>query len=84
MAQINLRVDDELKEESTRILNMLGMDVTGAIKIFLKQVVLQEGIPFDVTLKKPELMQALDDLEKGRIESFSDVKTLMEDLNDDN
>ena len=34
MAQINLRLDDRLKEDSTKILNDLGMDVTGAIKIF--------------------------------------------------
>ena len=83
MAQINIRVEEELKEESTKILNELGMDITGAMKIFLKQVVLQEGIPFDVTLKKPGIIQALEDIQKGRVEQFDDIDSLMKELNDE-
>ncbi|MFW3579317.1 type II toxin-antitoxin system RelB/DinJ family antitoxin [Vagococcus fluvialis] len=83
MAQISLRLDDQLKEESTKILNDLGMDVTGAIKIFLTQVVLQEGIPFEVSLKKPELMKALEDIENNRTSSFNNLEELMADLTDE-
>lgn len=43
MAQINVRIDDDLKKESIRILDSLGLDLTSAVKMFLKQVVLQEG-----------------------------------------
>lgn len=83
MAQINLRLDDRLKEDSTKILNDLGMDVTGAIKIFLTQVVLQQGIPFDVSLKKPDLLKALEDIENNNVSSFDNINELMKDLNDE-
>lgn len=83
MAQINVRVEEELKEESSKILNELGMDITGAIKIFLKQVVLQEGIPFDVTLKKPEIIQALEDIENGKVKQFDNINSLMKELNNE-
>ena len=83
MAQINLRVDDELKKESTDIFNKLGLDMTGAVKMFLTQVVLQEGIPFDVTLKKPEMMKALEDIENNRIQTFNSVDELLADLNNE-
>lgn len=84
MAQINIRVEEKLKEDSTKILNELGMDITGAIKIFFKQVVLQEGIPFDVTLKRPEIIQALEDIEKGKVKQFDNISSLMEELNNEN
>ncbi|MGX4687169.1 type II toxin-antitoxin system RelB/DinJ family antitoxin [Vagococcus sp. JNUCC 83] len=84
MAQINLRLDDRLKEDSTKILNDLGMDVTGAIKIFLTQVVLQQGIPFDVSLKKPDILKALEDIENNNVSSFDNINDLMKDLNDEN
>ncbi|CAA6827180.1 MAG: Unknown protein [uncultured Thiotrichaceae bacterium] len=44
------RVEPELKGNAERILNQLGMNTTQAINIFLKQVELHKGLPFDVQL----------------------------------
>lgn len=82
MANINIRIDDELKEESKEILDSLGVDLTSGIKIFLKQVVLSNGIPFELTLNKPDIIYALEDIQSGRIESFDSVSDLMKELNE--
>ncbi len=50
MSQIAVRVDDELKKEATAIFNELGLDMSTAVKLFLKQSVLTKSIPFDVKL----------------------------------
>lgn len=50
MSQIAVRVDDQLKKEATAIFNELGLDMTTAIKLFLKQSVLTRSIPFEVKL----------------------------------
>jgi addiction module antitoxin, relB/dinJ family len=50
MSQIAVRVDDELKKEATVIFNELGLDMSTAVKLFLKQSVLTKSIPFDVKL----------------------------------
>jgi addiction module antitoxin, relB/dinJ family len=50
MSQIAVRVDDELKKEATAIFNELGLDMSTAVKLFLKQSVLTRSIPFDVKL----------------------------------
>ena len=50
MSQIAVRVDDELKKEATLIFNELGLDMTTAVKLFLKQSVLTRSIPFEVKL----------------------------------
>ncbi|EFX57907.1 type II toxin-antitoxin system RelB/DinJ family antitoxin [Streptococcus sp. M334] len=50
MSQIAVRVDDELKKQATAIFNELGLDMSTAVKLFLKQSVLTRSIPFDVKL----------------------------------
>lgn len=84
MAQINVRIDDKLKEESKEIFDGLGIDLTTGIKIFLTKVVREKGIPFDMTVKNDNLEQALDEMNKGDYKTFNTVKELMQDLNDEN
>lgn len=50
MPQIAVRIDDQLKKEATAIFNELGLDMTTAVKLFLKQSVLTRSIPFEVKL----------------------------------
>ena len=50
VSQIALRVVDELKKEATAIFNELGLDMSIAVKLFLKQSVLTRSIPFEVKL----------------------------------
>lgn len=45
-----MRLDPELKEEALRILEPLGLNLTGAVNIFLKAVVRENGLPFDMKM----------------------------------
>ncbi len=47
---IQVRVDDDLKQDSDRLFKALGTDTTTAIRMFLKKAVASKGFPFDVTL----------------------------------
>lgn len=49
-ANVFARVDATLKEQAESILSQLGMPMSSAINIFLNQVVLRRGLPFEVTL----------------------------------
>lgn len=49
-AYIRMRVDPEIKEASERIFEQLGLSTTEAIRLFLAQVTLRHGLPFEVTL----------------------------------
>lgn len=48
---LQVRIDDELKEEVDKVLNEIGLDTTTAVRIFLKKVVRDQAIPFPVTAK---------------------------------
>ena len=52
---IQFRVDDKTKLEATEIYEKLGIDLSTAIRMFLKRSVLMNGIPFDMTLPKNDL-----------------------------
>ncbi len=47
---IQVRIDSRLKKEATDILNELGIDMPNAIRMFLRRIVLERGIPFDTKL----------------------------------
>ena len=49
-ANVFARVDASLKEQAEDILAQLGMPMSNAINVFLNQVVLRRGLPFEVTL----------------------------------
>jgi DNA-damage-inducible protein J len=49
---VRARVDDRLKRDSEQILDELGLTTTEAIRIFLHQVRIHRGLPFDLRLKQ--------------------------------
>ena len=63
--------------------NHLGMDMTTAINIFLRQAIQYQGLPFDVKIdENRKLLQVVTDVEQNRnmSQSFESVSDLMEDL----
>ena len=48
MANVNIRVDDNLKRDTENILSELGISMSAATNMFYKQVVRYGGIPFDL------------------------------------
>lgn len=87
MAQtnVNIRMDDNLKQQFDRLCNELGLNMTTAFNIFAKTMVRQQKIPFEIALDVPnaETLAAIDDVNHGRNLSkpFHSVSELMEDLN---
>ena len=52
IANINVSTDSELKTKAQTVLDDLGLDMSTAINIFLKQVVYKEAIPFEINKPK--------------------------------
>ena len=80
---MSIRLDSEVKEQAQQVFNHLGMDMTTAINIFLRQAIQYQGLPFDVRLdENQKLLQVLTDLGQNRnmSQSFESVSDLMEDL----
>lgn len=51
MAQVNIRIDDDLKIQGENLFGKLGMNFSTAFSVFVSQAVRQGGIPFAITTK---------------------------------
>ncbi len=49
MAQISLRVDDDVKRNAEITLNDIGLSMSAAINIFLKKIAREKRIPFELS-----------------------------------
>lgn len=75
MAQVNIRIDDKLKEQGEKLFTSLGMSFSTAISIFVSQSVREGALPFAVTTKtdpfysaenQEHLRKAIADLDAGK------------------
>ena len=76
-ANLYARIEPDLKEQAETILSALGIPASNAITMFYKQIVLNNGLPFDVRLPEHPLdisrmtaVQLDAELEKG----YADMK----------
>jgi len=53
-ANINIRVDGNVKNKAQDVFAALGLDMTSAINIFLRQAIRKNGIPFELVAEKPK------------------------------
>lgn len=63
---LNVNVNAKNKEEATRILKDLGLNMSTAINIFLAQIIKTDGIPFMIVNHKPskELLESLSEVDE--------------------
>ncbi|OLR56459.1 damage-inducible protein J [Hornefia porci] len=71
---LNIRTDKEIKEQAEQIFSDLGLNMTTAVNIFLRAVIRENGIPFDLKLEVPNKVTAAAIEEGRRIASDPDVK----------
>ncbi len=50
-ATVSTRIDQKTKDQANLILDSLGLDMSTAINIYLKQIVIQNKIPFEITMR---------------------------------
>ena len=90
------KVEPELKEQAEKVLLQLGIPMANAINLYLRQIVLRRGIPFDVRLphNEPfnfytlsqelldaEIQKGFDDLHAGRVVSSKQARAEMQSRN---
>lgn len=91
-SNVFVRVEPEIKEQAERVLDRLGIPMSNAVGMFLRQVVLQRGLPFEVKLpqEKPlaygaltkeqfnaEMEKGMADIQAGRVYTTDEVEAEM-------
>lgn len=82
------RVEPEIKEQAEQVLSQLGIPMSNAVGMFLRQVVLQQGIPFEMKLPgrplnyhmlteeqfSKEMEKGMSDIKAGKVYSSEEVE----------
>ena len=71
---ISIRMDSELKAQADALFNELGMNLSTAFNIFVRQSLREGGIPFEVRLEHPNKETIAAMLEAERIAKDPSVK----------
>ena len=85
---LNIRIEPEIKKEAEITLEYLGLTMAEAVKLFLKQVIMTDSIPFEIKVPRynKETLEAIEEAKKisknSKAKTYTTVKELMEDLDD--
>ena len=78
--QVNVRMESEIKAEAEKVFAELGISASQAVKMFYRQVTLQQGLPFDVKIPNAETRAAMRDMEQSSgVQRYDSVQELFED-----
>jgi DNA-damage-inducible protein J len=78
---VQARVSVELKKQADALFAALGLSTADAIRVFLQQSVNVGGLPFQLTIKRPnaETLEAMAELEQGGGKVFETTDELFAD-----
>lgn len=89
--KLQIRIDTKEKQAVKKVLDELGLDVSAAIKMYLRQIVLAQGIPFRVTtvngftpteeemiLRESAALRR--QARRGKLKTFRTVKEMWRDI----
>ena len=91
-ANVFVRIEPEVKEQAELILEKLGIPMSNAVGMFLRQIVMNKGLPFEVKLPESEMLvlekmtkeqlndelkKAEDSIKAGKVYTIEDVETEM-------
>jgi len=90
MAQVNIRIDDDLKEKAEVFLEELGFTFSSIFNVFIRQAIRERRIPFDIDMRtlypsgdyhltKAELMMRADEMERGANIVINELIEVQED-----
>lgn len=88
-----IRIEENTKKQAVELLEGLGLNLSDAVNMFLRQVILRKGIPFDVAYPedvwefKPEVAEAMKEAERisrdPDVKGYTDVKQMFREILED-
>ncbi len=64
--QTQIRIEEDVKKQAMELFNQLGIDMSSAVNMFLRQSIMRGGLPFSVEIPryKPEVLEAMEEAKR--------------------
>lgn len=82
VTNLNIKIDRDLKTEADRLFNEMGMNLTTAVNVFIRQAVLQRAIPFRIYRDTPDAGTTTS-IEQRRA-AMQEIRDLLADMDGNN
>ena len=78
---VRARIEPNVKKTAEKILNKLGLSTSEAFNLFYHQIILKNGIPFEIKIPNFITKKTFEDSDKNKnIKTFKNKKELFDDL----
>lgn len=88
-----IRIEEATKIQAVELLEGLGLNLSDAVNMFLRQVILQKGISFEVKYPedvlefRPEVIEAMEEAKRisrdSNVKGYTDVKQMFKEILED-
>lgn len=78
VTNLNIKIDRDLKAEADRLFNEMGMNLTTAVNVFVRQAVLERAIPFRINRSVPST-RTTENIEQRRA-AMQEIRDLLADV----
>lgn len=88
-----IRIEENTKKEAVELLEGLGLNLSDAVNMFLRQIILRKGMPFEIKYPedtwefKPEVIEAMEEARKisrdPSVKSYTNVKEMFREILED-
>ena len=88
-----IRIEESTKKQAVELLEGLGLNLSDAVNMFLRQVILRRGIPFDVAYPedvlefRPEVIEAMEEAKRisrdPNVKGYTDVNQMIKEILED-
>jgi DNA-damage-inducible protein J len=77
---ISAQVDSKIEEEATAVLAAIALTPSDAFRLLITRVAKEQSFPQELFVPNAETISALEDVESGRVTSFTNLQEFMDDL----
>jgi DNA-damage-inducible protein J len=77
---VQTRINSEIKNEATAVLQAIGLTVSDAVRLMLTRVAREKALPFEPLTPNETTIAAMREARAGHLKSFNSVEALMDDL----
>lgn len=87
MTALNIRVDENVKNQAKELFADLGLDISTAVNMFLRQAIIRNGLPFEVLKEVPnaETLAAIAEVQEmkkhpEKHKGYTDIDEMFKEL----
>lgn len=79
-AVVRARIDEKIKDEAAEVLANMGLTVSDAVRMTLTAIARDKAMPFELGIPNNKTIEAMQELENGGGQAFSNADELFKDL----